>query len=201
MFGYRADEVIGRNVSRLMPSSDRERHDGYLARYLRTGERRIIGIGREVHAQRRDGTVFPVELAVGEVVSGGHRLFAGFVHDISARRDAEQRMRELQSELLHGSRLSEMGEMASELAHELSQPLTAIINYLQACRRLFADGAATDRDRVGELIEKAIGQAERAGQIIQHLRRFIARRESDRRRSPPASIRRPGNRIRPWRTA
>jgi two-component system, LuxR family, sensor kinase FixL len=179
MFGYRAEEVIGRNVSCLMPSPDHERHDGYLARYLRTGERRIIGIGREVHARRRDGTVFPVELAVGEVTAEGHRLFAGFLRDISARRDAEQRMHELHSELLHVSRLSEMGEMASGLAHELNQPLTAIINYLQACRRLFPDATLAERGRVGELIEKAIAQAERAGQIIQHLRRFIARGETE----------------------
>ncbi len=188
MFGYRAEEVIGRNVSCLMPSPDRERHDGYVARYLRTGEKRIIGIGREVQARRRDGTAFPVELAVTEVISGGHRLFAGFLHEISARRDAEQRMRELQSELLHVSRLSEMGEMASELAHELNQPLTAIINYMQASRRLLADSAAADRGRVGELIGKAIGQAERAGQIIQHLRRFIARGESDRRPEEISSV-------------
>ena len=180
MFGYRAEEVIGRNVGCLMPSPDRERHDGYLARYLRTGEKRIIGIGREVHARRRDGTVFPVELAVGEVITGGHRLFAGFLHDISARREAEQRMHELRSELVHVLRLSEMGEMASGLAHELNQPLTAIINYLQACRRLSLDGAAAERGRVGELIEKAIGQAERAGQIIRHLRQFIARGETER---------------------
>jgi len=180
MFGYRAEEVIGRNVSCLMPSPDHERHDGYLARYLRTGERRIIGIGREVHARRRDGTVFPVELAVGEVNAGGHRLFAGFLHDISARREAEQRMHELRAELLHVLRLSEMGEMASGLAHELNQPLTAIINYLQACRRLFPDGAVAERGRVGELIEKAIAQAERAGQIIRHLRQFIARGETER---------------------
>ena len=180
MFGYRAEEVIGRNVGCLMPSPDRERHDGYLARYLRTGEKRIIGIGREVHARRRDGTVFPVELAVGEVITGGHRLFAGFLHDISARREAEQRMYELRSELVHVLRLSEMGEMASGLAHELNQPLTAIINYLQACRRLSLDGAAAERGRVGELIEKAIAQAERAGQIIRHLRQFIARGETER---------------------
>jgi two-component system sensor kinase FixL len=180
MFGYRAEEVIGRNVSCLMPSPDRERHDGYLARYLRTGEKRIIGIGREVHARRRDGTVFPVELAVGEVIAGGHRLFAGFLHDISARREAEQRMHELRAELLHVLRLSEMGEMASGLAHELNQPLTAIINYLQACRRLSPDVTTADRGRVGELIEKAIAQAERAGQIIRHLRRFIARGETER---------------------
>jgi two-component system sensor kinase FixL len=180
MFGYRAEEVIGRNVSCLMPSPDRERHDGYLARYLRTGERRIIGIGREVHGRRRDGTVFPVELAVGEVALEGHRLFAGFLRDVSARRDAEQRLHELHAELVHVSRLSEMGEMASGLAHELNQPLTAIINYLQACRRLSADSAAAERGRVGELIEKAIAQTERAGQIIRHLRRFVARGETER---------------------
>jgi two-component system sensor kinase FixL len=180
MFGYRAEEVIGRNVSCLMPSPDHERHDGYLARYLRTGERRIIGIGREVHARRRDGTVFPVELAVGEVITDGHRLFAGFLRDISARREAEQRMHELRAELLHVLRLSEMGEMASGLAHELNQPLTAIINYLQACRRLSSDGAVAERGRVGELIEKAVAQAERAGQIIRHLRQFIARGETER---------------------
>ncbi len=180
MFGYRADQVIGRNVSCLMPSPDRERHDGYLARYLRTGEKRIIGIGREVRAQRSDGTAFPVELAVGEVVADGHRLFAGFLRDVSARRDAEQRLHDLRSELLHVSRLSEMGEMASGLAHELNQPLTAIINYMQACRRLFPDSALADTSRIGELIEKAVAQAERAGQIIQHLRRFIARGETER---------------------
>jgi two-component system sensor kinase FixL len=179
MFGYRADQVIGRNVSCLMPSPDREHHDGYLARYLRTGEKRIIGIGREVRAQRSDGSSFPVELAVGEVVTDDHRLFAGFLRDISARRDAEQRAHDLRTELLHVSRLSEMGEMASGLAHELNQPLTAIINYMQACRRLFPGSALADSRQVGELIEKAIAQAERAGQIIQHLRRLIARGETE----------------------
>jgi two-component system sensor kinase FixL len=180
MFGYRADDVIGRNVSCLMPSPDREHHDGYLARYLRTGKKRIIGTGREVRAQRRDGTTFPVELAVGEVVADDHRLFAGFLRDVSARRDAEQRVHDLRSELLHVSRVSEMGELASGLAHELNQPLTAIINYMQACRRLLPDSALADIGRVGELIEKAVAQAERAGQIIQHLRRFVARGETER---------------------
>jgi two-component system sensor kinase FixL len=179
MFGYRADEVIGRNISCLMPSPDRERHDGYLAHYLRTGEKRIIGIGREVRAQRRDGTSFPVELAVGEVVADGYRLFAGFLRDISARRDAEQRLHDLRSELLHVSRLSEMGEMASGLAHELNQPLTAIINYLQACRRLLPDSAPPGKRRIDELVDKSISQAERAGKIIQHLRRFITRGETE----------------------
>ena len=78
MFGYAAAEVIGRNVSCLMPSPYREEHDAYLERFLRTGEKRIIGIGREVLGQRKDGTIFPLELAVGEVQAAGRRLFAGF---------------------------------------------------------------------------------------------------------------------------
>jgi two-component system sensor kinase FixL len=179
MFGYRPEQVIGRNIKCLMPSPDRERHDGYLARYLATGERRIIGIGREVRAQRSDGTSFPVEVTVVEVTAEGHRRFAGFLRDVSARRDAEQRVHELRSELLHVSRLSEMGEMASGLAHELNQPLTAIINYLQACRRLLSDSAMGGNDRIGALMQKSIAQAERAGNVIQHLRRFIARGETE----------------------
>jgi two-component system sensor kinase FixL len=176
MFGYRPEQVIGRNISCLMPSPDRERHDGYLTRYLATGERRVIGIGREVRGLRSDGTSFPVELAVGEVMSDGHRRFAGFLHDVSFRREAEQRVHELRSELLHVSRLSEMGEMASGLAHELNQPLTAIINYLQACRRLLPQSGT---DRIDALMQKSITQAERAGAVIQHLRRFIARGETE----------------------
>jgi two-component system sensor kinase FixL len=179
MFGFGADEVIGRNVNCLMPAPDRERHNDYIARYLRTGEKRIIGIGREVHAKRRDGTSFPVELAVGEVIADGHRLFAGFLRDISARRDAEQRVLELHSALLHVSRLSEMGEMASALAHELNQPLTAMMNYMQACRRMLPQDAGAPIQRVAELMEKSISQGERAGQIIRHLRRFIARGETE----------------------
>jgi two-component system sensor kinase FixL len=179
MFGYRAEEVIGRNVNCLMPSPDHERHDGYLARYLDTGERRIIGIGREVRGLRRDGTSFPVELAVGEVLADGHRLFAGFLRDVSTRREAEQRVGELRSELLHVTRLSEMGEMASGLAHELNQPLTAIINYMQACRRLLPTAATGGNSRIDELMEKSISQAERTGKIIRQLRQFIARGETE----------------------
>ena len=134
MFGYDAAEVIGRNVSCLMPSPYREEHDAYLERFLRTGEKRIIGIGREVLGQRKDGTIFPLELAVGEVQAAGRQFFAGFVKDVSARQQSEQRLQELQAELIHVSRLSAMGEMASALAHELNQPLTAIINYAQTAR-------------------------------------------------------------------
>jgi two-component system sensor kinase FixL len=180
MFGYAAQEVIGQNIRHLMPSPYREEHDAYIARYLRTGEKRIIGIGREVLGQRKDGTSFPLELAVGEVHAEGRRIFAGFVRDVSARRLAEERLRELQAELVHVSRLSAMGEMASALAHELNQPLTAIINYAQATRRLLGDSRDERHAALLGLLDKTAQQASRAGQIIRHLRQFIAKGETER---------------------
>ena len=178
MFGYQAGDVIGKNIKCLMPSPYREAHDGYMARYLKTGERRIIGIGREVLAQKKNGDVFPIDLAVGEVMLADCRHFAGFIRDASARHAAEQSVNELRSELLHVSRLSELGEMASALAHELNQPLTAIINYLEACRRLLDDAG---NEQTEGLMKKASDQAHRAGQIIQQLRKFIAKGETEHR--------------------
>jgi PAS domain S-box-containing protein len=136
LFGWTAQDVQGRNVSMLMPAPYRQEHDGYLARYLTTGERRIIGLGRIVVGQRKEGTTFPMELAVGEVLLGGRRQFVGFVRDLSNRQENERLLHEVQSELLHVSRLSTMGEMASALAHELNQPLSAMANYLQGSKRL-----------------------------------------------------------------
>lgn len=113
LFGYTEDMVVGRNVSMLMPSPDRERHDGYIRRYLETGEKRIIGKGRVVFAQRADGTTFPMELSIGEATGGVQRIFTGFIRDLTRRRQAEARLESMQSELIHVSRLSAMGTMAS----------------------------------------------------------------------------------------
>ena len=118
LFGYAEAEVEGKNVSLLMPSPDRERHDGYLERYLATGVPRIIGIGRIVTGLRADGSTFPMALSVGEAHSAEQRLFTGFIQDLTERRDFEARLEQLQSELIHVSRLSAMGTMASTLAHE-----------------------------------------------------------------------------------
>lgn len=180
MFGWSASEVLGRNVKMLMPSPFRAQHDGYLSRYLDTGERRIIGIGRIVVGERKDGSTFPMELAVGEVRSERGRVFTGFVRDLTERQATETRLQELQSELVHMSRLSAMGEMASALAHELNQPLSAIANYLSGAKRLL-DRSAVQEPRAADALEKAADQALRAGEIIRRLRDFLARGESERR--------------------
>jgi len=303
LFGYREAEVVGRNVKLLMPSPDRDRHDGYLERYLRTGERRIIGTGRQVEALRKDGGVFPVHLMVGEVRGGGQRLFTGFIHDMSERvaaereaanernfiaamldstealvvvvdpegrilrcnaacarltgyttaelagrpigalidgggtgapsvfgpesieaasrhelkllckdggerlvswshaairdeagrlrflvgtgidvtegRRTEARARELQHHLYRIGRVSELGEMASAIAHELNQPMTAVANYVNASRRLLEDIPGPEAERIGELMDRAVQQTERAGQIVRRLRQLIGRGQSE----------------------
>jgi two-component system, LuxR family, sensor kinase FixL len=173
--------VIGQNIKMLMPSPYRESHDGYLTRYLTTGERRIIGIGRVVVGERRDGSTFPMELAVGEMRSNNQRFFTGFIRDLTERQKTETRLQELQTELVHISRLTAMGEMASALAHELNQPLSAIANYMKGSRRLFEN--RTDRDSllIRDAMDKAAEQSLRAGQIIRRLRDFVARGETERR--------------------
>jgi two-component system, LuxR family, sensor kinase FixL len=181
LFGHKPSAVIGKNVSMLMPSPYREQHDGYLERYLRTGERRIIGIGRVVVGERKDGSTFPMELSVGEMKSGKDRFFTGFIRDLSERQKTESRLQELQSELVHISRLTAMGEMASTLAHELNQPLSAISNYLKGSRRLIEAQTDERSAMMRDALDKAAEQALRAGQIIRRLRDFVARGESERR--------------------
>ena len=181
LFGWTAQEVAGRNVDMLMPSPYHEAHDSYLLRYLTTGERRIIGIGRVVVGQRRDGSTFPMELSVGEMKVGPRRFFTGFVRDLTERQQTEARLQELQSELVHVSRLTAMGEMASALAHELNQPLSAVANYLRGSRRLLDKGDPADIPRLSEALDKAAEQALRAGAVIHRLREFVGRGEIERR--------------------
>jgi two-component system sensor kinase FixL len=180
LFGYREDEVVGRNVSILMPQPYRDAHDGYLERYARTGERRIIGIGRVVVGERKDGATFPMELAVGEMRSDDKTYFTGFIRDLTERQRTEARLHDIQSELAHVSRLTAMGEMASTLAHELNQPLTAISNYLKGIDRLIEEPAAQNESLMRSALEKASEQALRAGQIIRRLRDFVSRNEGER---------------------
>jgi two-component system sensor kinase FixL len=181
LFGLSAAEVLGINVKILMPSPYREDHDRYIERYLRTGERRIIGIGRVVVGQRKDGSTFPMELAVGEMHVREQRFFTGFIRDLTERQQTEARLQELQSELVHMSRLTAMGEMASALAHELNQPLAAIANYMKGSRRLLENRQDQSLSPLRDAMEKAAEQALRAGDIIRRLRDFVSRGESERR--------------------
>ena len=146
---------------------------------MTTGERRVVGIGHVVVGQRKDGSTFPMELAVGEMKSGDQRYFTGFIRDLTKRQQTEARLQELQSELVHISRLTAMGEMASTLAHELNQPLSAIADYLQGSRRLL-EGAGDEAESaaIRNALEKAADQAMRAGHIIRRLRDFVSAWES-----------------------
>lgn len=174
-FGFTAAEVVGQTVNTLMPPPYRELHDSFLARYRDTGERRIIGIGRIVVGQRKDGTTFPMELQVGEVVHECSRLFIGFVRDLTEKQTAEARLQELQTDYLHESRLHSLGEMAAQLAHELNQPLAATSNYLKAALLLMDHGPSADQARLRQAVELASQQTVRAGEIIRRLREFVAR--------------------------
>jgi two-component system, LuxR family, sensor kinase FixL len=181
MFGYNETEIVGENVRELMPTPDRERHDGYMHAYMTTGVRKIIGIGRITVGQRRDGSTFPMELAIGEAKTDHSRVFTGFIRDLTRRQEADVRLEELQADLAHVSRVSAMGTMATSLAHELNQPLTAVANYVEAARDLLADPDAGNIEIVREALDDAAKQAVRAGQIVRRLRDFISRGETEMR--------------------
>jgi len=181
LFGWSEHEAIGQNVSILMPEPDRTRHDGYIARYRTTNDPHIIGIGRIVTGKRRDGATFPMHLSIGEMESGGEPYFTGFVRDLTEHQQTQTRLQELQSELVHVSRLTAMGEMASALAHELNQPLAAISNYMKGSRRLLAGSSDPNAPKVESALDRAAEQALRAGQIIRRLRDFVSRGESEKR--------------------
>ena len=192
LFGYAAAEVFGRNVSMLMPSPYREQHDAFLARYRATGERRIIGIGRIVVGRRRDGSTFPMELAVGEAVAGGRRVFTGFIRDLTEAQQSRARMQELQLGMAQLARLATMAHLGAALAHELNQPLTATANYIRAAERLLAERLLADRApnlvRAGEALAHAAEQTTRAAQIIHRLRAFAPGAEPVLRAEPVAGM-------------
>lgn len=177
LFGYSEAEVKGSNIKRLMPSPDRERHDGYLQRYLTTGEKRIIGTGRTVIGLRRDGTTFPMELSVGEAITEGERMFTGFIRDLTEKQRSDEAIEELRSGLVHAARVSAMGTMASTLAHELNQPITAVVNYVRGIKNLLREGDAEDRAMIEDALDSATSEALRAGDIVRRLRDFVARGE------------------------
>ncbi|MFC3580924.1 PAS domain-containing sensor histidine kinase [Sphingomonas hylomeconis] len=180
LFGFSEHEMLGQNIACLMPSPDREAHDRYLLHYLRTGERKVIGKGRTVTGRKRDGTTFPMELSVGEANADGQRVFTGFIRDLTGQQAAEERIEALRSDLIHVARVSAMGTMASTLAHELNQPITAIANYTQGVRDLLDDPQPADLPAIREALDEATTEAIRAGNIVRRLREFVARGDLER---------------------
>lgn len=132
LFGYSETEVRGSNVKMLMPTPDREAHDRYLENYLRTGERRIIGIGRVVTGKRKDGTTFPMELSVGEARSPGGRIFTGFIRDLTSRQRIDEELRQAQ-------KMEAVGQLTGGLAHDFNNLLTVIIGNLEMIEARLTD--------------------------------------------------------------
>lgn len=159
LFGYEAAEVEGRNVSMLMPSPDREHHDRYLGKYLSTGQRRIIGIGRVVKGQRKDGSTFPMELAVGEAVSNGKRVFTGFVRDLTSRHKIEEELRQAQ-------KMEAIGQLTGGLAHDFNNLLTVISGNLE-----IAEAKVTD-PKVLVLLREAQGATDDGAKLTGQLLAF-----------------------------
>lgn len=179
MFKYQPIEVIGHNVKMLMPEPYQHQHDQFLSNYMQTKQAKIIGLGREVLAQKKTGEVFSIELSVGEVERSSHKQFVGIIRDISDRIQAQDEIREARERLSHITRLSTMGEMAAGIAHEINQPLTAVVTYAQACRRLIENGQV-DITRVSGILEKISVQALRAGEVIRRLRAFVKKSSTKR---------------------
>jgi two-component system, LuxR family, sensor kinase FixL len=176
LFGFSSGDVLGRNIKMLMPPYFAEKHDGFIARYKETGEKRIIGIGRVVTGQRKDGSTFPLELSVGEVKSEHGRYFTGFIRDLTERQHVEQRLHELQEELIHASRLASLGEISSMIAHEANQPLSAAGTYLEVAKELLATSDEKLRARGLHALGQAAAQIRRVGDTVRRIREFAKKK-------------------------
>ena len=179
LFEYARSDVLGKDVAMLMPEPTRSEHKDYLEKYLQTGQRHIIGVGREVEARRRDGSLFPVWLSVGEAQTDNGVLFVGIIHDVSAQHAAQERHAELEARLAHVGRFSLMGEMAGGIAHEINQPLSAIATYAQAGRRL-VEAEDFSIEELQDICSRIAEQSHRAAAVIKNLRNFIHKQEPTR---------------------
>jgi PAS domain S-box-containing protein len=185
IFGYDPVEIVGKPMTMLMPEMMRKLHENGFRRYLATGKRHLDWQGVEVTAQRKDGQEFPVEVSFGELTSNGHKVFTGFIRDISERKQAEDRLRAsernlqmTQAELARVSRLTTMGELAASIAHEVNQPLTAVINNGSACLRLLANNNL-EAEVLRRALEGIIADGTRASTVLARIRAFIKKEPAE----------------------
>jgi PAS domain S-box-containing protein len=160
LFGYTEAELVGKNVHVLMPAPYHDEHDGYMSRYLRTGEKKIIGIGREVTGLRRDGSTFPLRLSVGEMHVNGERKFTGILADLSARVQIEERLREQTA-------LARLGEMAAVIAHEVKNPLAGIRGAIQVI-----GGRLPKESRDAAVVKEIVTRIDALNELIKDLLLF-----------------------------
>jgi PAS domain S-box-containing protein len=185
IFGYDLVEIVGRPMTMLMPEMMRKMHQNGFKRYLDTGKRHVNWQGVEVTAQRKDGQEFPVEVSFGELTSDGHKVFTGFIRDISERKQAEEQLRAserslqtTQAELARVSRLTTMGELAASIAHEVNQPLTAVINNASACLRLLANNNL-EPEVLRRALSGIIADGTRASAVLARIRGFIKKEPAE----------------------
>jgi two-component system, LuxR family, sensor kinase FixL len=176
IFGYTAEELIGYSVNLLMPKTNRKKRQYYLEKYLRIVIPKVIGQIREVEGLRKDSSLVPLDMTIAEFPLDGVQYYSGIVRDVSARKSQEQQEKEHLEKLAHVTRLGLMGEMASGIAHEVNQPLSAIVNYTQVCLR-FIQNENPDIEKISEIMRKANQQALKAGQIIHSMREFVKPRK------------------------
>jgi two-component system sensor kinase FixL len=189
--GYSPGEVLGHNVNMLIGSPDHDAQQEYSARYRTTSDQRMIGIGRRVIARCKDGSPLSLELSVGEVIGRDKRQFTAFLRDLTQNEEAEERRQGRQDDLLHYTRVGAtgaIGAMASTLAHELNQPLTAVANYVQASRSLLEAADESIIISVREALAEAEGQVLRAGNIVRRLREIVAFGETKKKIEPVSEV-------------
>ncbi|MBT8047908.1 MAG: PAS domain S-box protein [Xanthomonadales bacterium] len=173
MFGYREKDIRGKNVNLLMPEPDHSSHDRYLSQYGRTGDKNIIGKGREVRGRKQDGGTFPMFLSVGEIRQKEGNRYVGIIKDLSEVRESQQQVRQLEEQLLHADRLVILGELTAGIAHEINQPLTAIAAYADAGRKITDRQNETPPDEINTVCERISEQSRRAAEVVQRLRKLV----------------------------
>jgi two-component system sensor kinase FixL len=173
MFGYSEPEMLGVNVSLLMPEPYRSQHDSFLGRYHETGKAAIIGRGREVNGLKKDGNIFPMFLSVGEIPREGESSYVSIIKDLSEVRNTQEKVRQLEEQLLHADRLVILGELTAGIAHEINQPLTAIAAYADAGRSMLERGVEVPVEDIHSICERIAGQSRRAAEVVQRLRKLV----------------------------